>query len=119
MDAQPRPFVLEHLGTLIAAAAALVAYASLRWQMGQRWARREQERAHLEGRVAETERRLTEHLAEVGPLKGRLEEAEKDVATTKEKTANLTENVNRLVERVDNLIDQIMEWRRNGGARPA
>ena len=119
MDAHTRPLVLEHIGTFIAAAAALIAYLSLRWQMRQRWARREQERVQLESRVAETERKLNEHLSEVVTLKGRLEQTEKDVATTREKTANLTENVNRLVERVDNLIDQIMEWRRNGGARPA
>jgi chromosome segregation ATPase len=119
LDEHSRPLVLEHLGTIVAAAAALIAYASLRWQMGQRWRQREQDRAVLEARVAETERKLTEHLAEVAPLKGRLEQTEKDVATTKEKTANLTENVNRLVERVDYLIDQIMEWRRNGGAKPA
>ena len=110
---------LEWWGDRAGIIAALVAAAAL-WYKVRYDLRAERKLGHesreaLERRVAELARRFDEHVREVGPLKKRADEDSRTLAVTSQKVEGLERQVERVVVKLDELIQTILEWRRNGG----
>lgn len=103
----------QHWAVLV---TALVAVVTLLWKITA--AKREDSltRAALELKVADIEKRFTEHMAEVIPLKKQMMEGLTDSAVVRQKVETLEITTTRLLSKMDDLIQTILEWRKNGSA---
>jgi phage shock protein A len=104
----------ERAGIVAAIVAAAALWYKVRYDLRLERRLGHESREALERKVAELARRFEDHLREVEPLKKRADEDSRTLAVASQKVEGLERQVERVVVKLDELIQVILEWKRNG-----